>query len=685
LSGEPGEKGLRVIESLRDPSGFSGLSEELAISPHCGPRKLGIIKNHWQARVSWARGENYTFRLLNETSDGDLAGVLIGATSEKNPFGAEVISLALIREEGNWKVAPLEGSFENTGLGFDEAVNERARTLERWMARERIGAAAHLETEERQRMADLMKKAVPAKELQELGAREVLDRFLTAVGERNADAAIVWQGFLEMEEFPEVDWEEQIRTTRLGLKGEDEQNIWRLLTSRKVMRVVMTDEDETEHDSCEYLVGFLSPFQTGARNTNLTPVRFQVARTGSGWRVQLPVVFAHADEGRNAFINMWRRAVEWEDHQTVTEMFEVFEAENEKIREKELESVVEGLKKDLATGDLDTFLRRHYRYVEEQKEEADDEEEDDDIELPRARIQFGPRGNEEDQKRQEIYETAVRWWNDALEDRESVAAETSKIFLREEIGLALVSLPPSSETWKPRYLEVWLGQDEEGWMILPGQGKPLAGSHPESQEKAITGLVEECAKFRETVYEEFLKKTPEVVALDDGEGEVASEEEAYQVVKAWRETARDKGMMALLKASAVRARPEDPKPLLKTLGFVRQSAADASEPDRILGSRAAGRYRGVSLMTDRGQGNEMRCPLVLVVPTSEGFRVLADIELPLATNGGISILNEERLEDLSQAMPEEDFAKITELHEWHQKVAKPVWEKWKREQEALEN
>jgi hypothetical protein len=103
-------------------------------------------------------------------------------------------------------------------------------------------------------------------------------------------------------------------------------------------------------------------------------------------------------------------------------------------------------------------------------------------------------------------------------------------------------------------------------------------------------------------------------------------------------------------------------------------------PDQIIGSKAVGRFRGVSMMIDHGGGVDRACPLVLVVPTKTGHCVLVDVELPLETNKGIRLLNDERLEGLAKEVSKEDLAAIEELREWHQKVSRPVWGRWKSEQ-----
>jgi hypothetical protein len=191
----------------------------------------------------------------------------------------------------------------------------------------------------------------------------------------------------------------------------------------------------------------------------------------------------------------------------------------------------------------------------------------------------------------------------------------------------VLSLSGSGEGWKPRYQQVWMRQDESGWMILPGDVSPMVGTYPEEREEAVRGLSAQFAKDEAKMEEEFLAGVLKIVGQENPKGEAASEAEAKKLVQEWRRIAKEEDMMELLKVSAVRKLPAKPTALLRDLGFVRKGAAIASVPDQIIDSKAAGRFRGVSMMIDQGGGLERACPLVLVVPTEADHRVLVDIEL----------------------------------------------------------
>ncbi|MDB4719966.1 hypothetical protein OAF15_03430, partial [Akkermansiaceae bacterium] len=228
--------------------------------------------------------------------------------------------------------------------------------------------------------------------------------------------------------------------------------------------------------------------------------------------------------------------------------------------------------------------------------------------------------------------------------------------------------------------QVWMRQDASGWMILPGKVNPMVGTYLEGSEEDLRALSEQFVKDEVKLEEKFFTDVLKIVGRENPEGKAASEPQAKALVKEWRRIAREEDMMAFLSVSAVRKLPAKPTSLLRDLGFVRKGAASAMSPDQIIGSKAVGRFRGVSMMIDHAGGVDRACPLVLVVPTKIGHCVLVDVELPLETNKGIRLLNDERLESLAKEVSKEDLAAIEELREWHQKVSRPVWGKWKSEQ-----
>lgn len=686
FSGEPSEVTLELLRGFDSQLSGAEISSSLAISSFCGPKKKNRIIELWEFRASWAKNGNYSFAPLREKTDGDLSAVLIGATSPNGPDVSMVISLGVIRKEGKWKVAPVEGSFENTGLGFEADLKTRVRDLENWMALERTSEMTNLLRSEMEKFRKKIEDAVSPEVLAGNDAKQVMQDFLTAAGAGKTDSMIVWQGFLERDSLPERDWEMHLKTTRKGMVNRDKQRVWRLLTSQRVMKVIIsagTNKREVragnrDQEKADFLVGFLSSYETAPMDERLNPVRFQLNKTDRGWRVSLPAFFAYADQDSRAFRTARNDEFDWEDREAVKKMFGVFEEMNDTIRAKTPESLLESIVVDLEMEDLDSFLQRHYR--EEKKADKEGEKPaDGGGGLLLQGVRIAGKGNPFDDRRSGRYIESVKWWGASLKSANPVSAGVVKLYRDEKIALGILSLSGSGENWKPKYKRVWMRQGISGWMILPGDVRPMLGTYPEEAEEGLRGLSIQFVKDEAKMEEEFLADVLKVVGREDPEGKAASEVEAEILVKEWRRIAKEEDMVALLRISAVRKLPAKPTNLLRDLGFVRKGAAAAISQDKIIGSKFSGRFRGVSMMIDHGGGLDRACPLILVVPTEIGHRVLVDVELPLETNKGVRLLNDERLDSLAKEVSKKDLAAIEELREWHQKVSRPVWQEWKSE------
>lgn len=681
FSGEPSEVALAFIRGLDGKVTRAQLSEELVISPFCGPEKRSRIDDFWKSRGDWSQLGRYEFSAIDERVDDDLAAVIIGARSPDGPDASSVLSLGLVRKDGGWKVAPVNASFENTGLGFGDGATSRARELERWMAIRRVDAINKLRISEMARFREQMSGAVSAAELAMEDPEEVLRNFIEAAEKKETEALIVWQGFLERDEVPERDWDQHMRATRAGMKGRDRQRIWRLMSSRQVMKVIMEEDVDTEE--AEFMVGFLSSYETEPMDEKLNPVRFRLTRTGQGWRVRLPAYFSFADEDRRSFQTARNEELDWEDRRGVKRIFEVFEREHAQMKsdgpEKVMNAVIENLKKE----ELTSFLQRLHREKKEVKKAEDaDGNEDAELLLPGGGNKRRWRPSDFDDRRMGRYKMAVKWWSGALGSRDTISAEVMKVYQEDKIALGILSLPTSGESWEPAYGKVWMSHETDGWVIIPGDDAPLQNSYPKEQQEVVRKITKQFSADQVKMKQDFLIDVLKVVRIEDPKGEVASEEQAKKLVAEWRRVANEGNMMSLLKVSAVRQLPSDPEEFLDDLGNVIKGVGSVSSPDQFLGFKAVGRFHGVSLMIDLRGGADVSCPLMIVVPTKEGHKVLVDIELPLETNGGLVILNRMRMEELAEELSKEDLASIKSLKEWHQEFSGAARDKWKLEQAA---
>jgi len=677
---EPADAVLQFLRDLKEEAATAKDVGRFAISPFCGPLKKEAIEKHWNSRALWLKENQYDLSVVAETRDENLAAVVIGTGTEGNPESTAVLSLGVVKQGETWKIAPVEGRFDNTGLGFGVSIKERTKALELWMTREKVDGLARLKTNARESFRKKMTGRVDLETLKVEDPEEAVNHFLTAAYEGNVDALLVWQGILERDQLPGRNWDRAIRATRLGMASTDDRSAWRLLKSNRVMKVIMEGQGDSEE--ADYLVSFLSGFRTDPRNESLNPVRFRLTMTGAGWRIDLPTFFSFDHDDLQTHKRAFNEDFDWEDKRTAQQMGYGFELENDKFRSSDPESLLKAVIADLKNGTLHPFLTKLYR-EEEEFEDEEEAEEDDEVEERLLLLQArGVNKGGIDDRRFERYKEAVLWWSGILGRDDTIEARVQKIYQEGDLALALLVHDDSNRDWRPSRETIWLAKEEDGWMVLPDPADVrMKGFDPaleEIRKKLAAEFEEDDKKFDD----ELLALLTRELAIDDPGGNVIGEEEGIALLKEWRELARKGTMKDLFKKSAVRKIPAKPLELMTLMGYVRNDASSSKIPDQFLGSKTAGRFLGVSLMVDKGEGIERDCPLMIVAPTKHGPRILVDIELPLETNKGILLLNGERLLALAKELSPEDFAAVKELYEWHQKLSRPLWDMWNLEQAA---
>jgi len=688
FAASPTDAALKVLTQLSKPDAPAGIPAGVMVSPFCGPGKLSAIEDAWKRRASWLAVEKVKLSSGVETIDGDLAAVLIQAIPENSPDAVTMIALGLKLEKGEWQVAPNEGSFQNVGLGFGKELRERVGRLEHWMASTRVNAVSDLKLAERKKFDESLKDSVDSKKLAVEDPELALQYFLESAEAGKLNEVLVWLGVLERDEFDDRQWDRELRVARLGLQGLDSRRSWRLLTSRKVMKVIMEgDGDEEEYSA---MVSFLSSYEVEPDDNTRTPIRFRMLMTTNGWRVEMPGFFSHADESASAHRSAHRDNFSWEDRELSKRMGGVFEQKHEALRAESPEKLLDGIVSLMKEGAMVDYLRRIYREKEEPKK--DEEEGGDDVdgefvpdleelEIPRgAQLRFRGGGNEEvskiDERRFGRYQEAVNWWNKGMGRGEEVEAHKSELYLEEGMALGVLLVEPTGGDWTPEILKVWMGKDDDGWYVIPGVDRPLENSFDKSlaevQDKLWEKVKGDIPKFEKEYFTRLWSK----VATFDPKGNGVSEDEGRALVTKWRRVLATGTMMDLLDQSMISKVPEKPERLLNELKFVKAGAASSTVPDRILASKQEGKFTGFSMMVDEAGGHEMSCPLVIVAPSEKGPRVMADIELFLETNKAKRMRNFDNLDKIDANLDKGDAAAIQKLLEWHKKTAGPVWEEW---------
>lgn len=678
--GEPTKAVLSVLEKLKSKKQQRGVPGEVGISGFVGPKTRNLLNEAWNQRADWIRNEKVEFFEGFEKIDGELSAVLVGARSADDPEEAEMMAFALRLDDGVWSLGPVEGSFNSMGLGFEKSLRTRASELERWMAAERVTAADRLKKEALKRFKERMAKLVDPELLKSASPRKVMENFLAAARAGRTEELLVWQGVLERGDHDEIPWEEMISMTRKGMKNQDARNVWRLLNRPGVMQVVLDGEEDESEKSM--LVSFLAGFSTGRDSKKLRPVIFRVRKNPEGWRVSLPGYFAKADEDQWDHWRAHQREVHFRDEVNTERMASVYEEEYEPRRTVNPAEILDRVARDLFDGTMEKSLPYLFRdppeenKESEEKEESKEDEEEEEAADPKDILIDEDEIDPEVEKVKRYREFAV-WWAKASGNLKGIEVGAKKVYQSGDLALGVLEILPRNGGWMPEYHSIWMSKDVGGWLILPGLKRPLSGLLPEDLEEDRAKLSASITRDQKQLEKEFLESLfKRVSALNDSVNKAASEEAALKITKEWRNLVVGGNIPEILSRSAVRKIPESPLSILKNLTFLVKGAAVAEVPDRVLGNHVEGRMRGISLMVDGGRGISMDCPLMLVVPTEQGPRVLIDTELYLATNKGKKMRNDNELARLKEKIPKEDFESLEKLLNWHEKTARPKWDQW---------
>ena len=678
--GEPTKAVLSVLEKLKSKKQQRGVPGEVGISGFVGPKTRNLLNEAWNQRADWIRNEKVEFFEGFEKIDGELSAVLVGARSADDPEEAEMMAFALRLDDGVWSLGPVEGSFNSMGLGFEKSLRTRASELERWMAAERVTAADRLKKEALKRFKERMAKLVDPELLKSASPRKVMENFLAAARAGRTEELLVWQGVLERGDHDEIPWEEMISMTRKGMKNQDARNVWRLLNRPGVMQVVLDGEEDESEKSM--LVSFLAGFSTGRDSKKLRPVIFRVRKNPEGWRVSLPGYFAKADEDQWDHWRAHQREVHFRDEVNTERMASVYEEDYEPRRAVNPAEILDRVARDLFDGTMEKSLPYLFRdppeenRESEEKEESKEDEEDEEAADPKDILIDEDEIDPEVEKVKRYREFAV-WWAKASGNLKGIEVGAKKVYQSGDLALGVLEILPRNGGWMPEYHSIWMSKADGGWLILPGLKRPLSGLLPEDLEEDRAKLSASITRDQEQLEKEFLESLfKRVSALNDSANKATSEEAALKITKEWRNLVVGGNIPEILTRSAVRKIPESPLSILKNLTFLVKGAAVAEVPDRVLGNHVEGRMRGISLMVDGGRGISMDCPLMLVVPTEQGPRVLIDTELYLATNKGKKMRNDNEMARLKEKIPKEDFESLEKLMDWHEKTARPKWDQW---------
>jgi hypothetical protein len=227
--------------------------------------------------------------------DEDFAAVLVRKIGGFDPARLQIFPLAMIKRSNGWTVAPVPASFENCGTGYASDLRKRLEKLETWMLREQIVDLEQLREQSITRMREKIGASYSASEMRRLSAETFGERFLDACDRKDLPSLLGFFGGLS-EPLP-ADWPIRLKSLeRAVASGSSVKRPWRLLFSPEVARVVVGQEEDDR--SGRVSVACLDPAGSGEDESppQIEIVHLELSRDGSGlWQINPPEVFLDPD------------------------------------------------------------------------------------------------------------------------------------------------------------------------------------------------------------------------------------------------------------------------------------------------------------------------------------------------------------------------------------------------------
>ena len=599
-----------------------GNLESLHISRFCLPSKKDEIGEAWESLGENLRRDRWKAVIERKKILGDLAAVSVALHGPVAPDEARLVVLGLRQIDGTWKMAPVFGSFENAGLGFEAEQARQRQEMEDWMALERgVGLGRVIATAEKNFETELL-IALSEEDREKATPDEVVEKFLNAAHAGRAKEMLRWLGYAD-----QMDSEDQKRVTRVisrGLQNEDEQRQWWMLHSGDTLSVKLASR--IDDDEAYVVVGFYNPvIQAGQQ---MQAHRFSLIREkkGGAWYLVLPGNFSHADESSEEFWRARNQDVDDEDSQLLPHMAAILAEESEKKRAKSPEKALDRVMAAMRSGDF-SKLMPYFVWKEE----------------------------ETVRERRMSLERVGMFWQQYKETSE---LSVTKIDLWKESDHALGILRLSSEKSYPQIdlAPLWLSKDADGWGMVANDKIPdntTEGALYIRYGKELKGIK------NSILHENFGDK---LVTYKTDHGAV-NEAQARELLKNYCLALQTERLGEVLPFCAVLDTKNDFYTHLKHVdntmrsGFAQENGEDALRAEVSLGENwAAG-----SVSSKSGIYVETGYPVILIVPTEKGPRVLLDADLWVETNKAKRLRNMAAMHALEKNLPAGKLAVMKKL------------------------
>jgi hypothetical protein len=608
---DPGETALRFLEKVRSrkvnlkPDGDTAITGELTES-----KKLQIANRYDRLADELGSSE---LEIAEVKEDSDLAGVLVKQVSFSDPEHQQIIPLALVKRGASWRVAPVPASFENTGEHIDIMLKERLMAVENWLLRGQVTELEKLRKEAANTLKQKILESVDESELMQATAETVLLRFLEACEKKDLNVMLACLGGIS-KELPE-DWPLRLKAANRAMtKSSNTHPAWERLTSPNTLKVVFSSREKgREHP---FTLELLTPSHSKLDQSKITRVQVRVFKTSDGfWRIDLPREFLVHGNG-SAPENESKRSIELsEDFGTR------WSKANPPLAQADAETAFQNFNKVLNSHRLVDLVRLSDLLT-----------------------------NPADASKTCL--EVADFWSRFMEPASIIRYSLPMTFLeKESYAVGLVQLVSTRDPEKFETLTLLFERTSAGWLWIPN---PTPKALDDFREWVASQTQIGSANWQERLF----KKTP---LLDMSQVKPSpSAEECESTLATWLDATGSSNVEMSLLQTARLNEPKNSGTLIQNIGYEISNAKLRISPPKILKTYQGNHGSAVGVRIEQ-KGNKFTYPFYLIVRTSQGPRILAEIDLFASDTNSREFLNSAAFDRLQKVTSEEvanDFRKM---------------------------
>ncbi len=629
---DPGQVAIEFLEKVRDRKLNLEPGGDTALAPQTGEGKRRQIAKQIE-RLARDLGSD-PLEVGAVKQDENYAAVLVRKVGGFDPSRLRVFPVALVMRGKKWEVAPVPASFENAGTGYAIALRKRIGQLEDWMLREQVLDLQKLREQSNTRMRRKIAANLSEAQLRSFDALKAGERFLAACETGDLASVLGLLGGLGAK-LPD-DWPARIRAAENAFAaGPKAEPPWRLLVAPDVARVVVRHEEDGNTGTVA--IACLDPGGTADAPPAIQVVHFELAKSDEGlWRMDPPVAFIHqmkvpppveenGDDGEEdeAPIQL-KNLGDASSSEWINEFPASWSAAHPAVPQATAEAASEAWLASLRTGSFQSFL-------------ATSKLDGDPDNAVKACIK------------------AARTWRDL---RSGLLTDFAiPLAFRADGDRAAVIYQffaaRDSDKFTPR--SVCFEKSAGGWSWTP---EPSTAT----RDSMLPWIATESERLAAVWQQQLLSEC--TIVSDLATLEAPTEEETRTCVEAWLEAIHRGDVEEAITRIACLGDPRSGAVALQNLGYEITASRGQPSPAAITAIHRGKIFSAAAVRIGREDGKPV-FPLFPVVKTSQGSRILIEIDLFASGNRSRDYLNNAALARLAKSGTDEAAADLKSLFKDH--------------------